>query len=206
MQRILIIGAGGQGAVVADILGDAVVASIEDHEPFPPHDAVLVAIGDNRARRAITERLGDEQHATAIHPFTSIARTATIGAGTMISAGAIVAPRAILGRGVLLNTKASVDHDTVVGDFAHIAPGATIGGRCRIGDDAFIGPGATIASGVSIGARTVVGAGSVVLRDLPDDVTAFGVPARVGVEQNAFSPPTRGDDEGPPAGRHGRQR
>jgi acetyltransferase EpsM len=179
MQRILIIGAGGQAAVVADILGDAVVGPVEDHEPFPDHDASMVAIGDNRARRAITERLAGERFATAIHAFTSIAASATIGEGTMISAGAIVAPRAAIGRGVLLNTKASVDHDSVIGDFAHLAPGATVGGRCRIGEEAVIGPGATVASGVSIGARTIVGAGAVVLRDLPDDVTAWGVPARV---------------------------
>lgn len=179
MERILIIGAGGHGAVVADILGDVVVGRVEDHEPFPEHDALIVAIGDNRARRAITERLAGERFATAVHPFTSVAKSAAIGEGTMISAGAIVAPRAAIGRGVLLNTKSSVDHDSVVGDFAHVAPGATVGGRCRIGEEAFIGPGATVASGVSIGVRTVVGAGAVVLQDLPDDVVAFGVPARV---------------------------
>jgi sugar O-acyltransferase (sialic acid O-acetyltransferase NeuD family) len=179
MQRILIIGAGGQGAVVADILGEAVAGMVEDHEPFPGHDMVIVAIGDNRARRSIVERLAGERLATAIHPFASVATSATVGEGAMISAGAIVAPRAVIGRGVLLNTKASVDHDSVVGDFAHIAPGATVGGRCRIGEETIIGPGAIVASGVTIGARVVVGAGGVVLRDLPDDVTAWGVPARV---------------------------
>ena len=178
MKRILIIGAGAQAAIVADILGDAVVAMVEDHESFPKHDAVIVAIGDNAVRRRITERL-ERRFATAIHPFTSIAESASIGAGSMISAGAIVAPRAVIGRGVLLNTKASVDHDSVIGDFAHVAPGATVGGRCRIGEETLIGPGATVVSGVTIGARTVVGAGAVVIRDLPDDVVAWGVPARL---------------------------
>jgi sugar O-acyltransferase (sialic acid O-acetyltransferase NeuD family) len=179
MPRILIIGAGAQAAIVAEILGDAAVGMVEDHALFPEHDAVIVAIGDNRARRAISERLAHENFATAIHPFTSIARSATVGDGAMICAGAIVTPRAAIGRGVLLNTKSSVDHDSVIGDFAHVAPGATIGGRCRIGEETLIGPGATVASGVTIGARVVVGAGAVVLRDLPDDVVAWGVPARI---------------------------
>ncbi|HUR79161.1 MAG TPA: NeuD/PglB/VioB family sugar acetyltransferase [Thermoanaerobaculia bacterium] len=179
MQRILIIGRGAQAAIVADILGSAVAAMVEDHEPFPAHDAVIVAIGDNRARRAISERIAHEAFATAIHSFTSIAGSAVVGDGTMICAGAIVAPRASIGRGVLLNTKASVDHDSAIGDFAHIAPGATIGGRCRIGEETVIGPGATVVSGVTIGARVVVGAGAVVMRDLPDDVVAWGVPARL---------------------------
>ena len=181
MQRILIIGAGGHAAVVADILGDAVVGMVEDHEPFPDHDAVIVAIGDNHARRAITERLvaKGERLATAIHPFTSIAKNAVIGAGSMICAGAIVQPRAVIGRGVIVNTKASVDHDSVVGDFAHVSCGATIGGKCRIGEETLIALGATVASSVTVGARTIVGAGACVVRDIADDVVAYGVPARV---------------------------
>ncbi len=187
MQRILIIGAGGQGTIVADILeaaGTPAVGMIELFDgPLPhiPHDAVIVAIGDNQVRRAFTERLvaEGERLGTAIHPFASVAKSATIGEGSMISAGAIVLPRAVIGRGVLLNTKASVDHDSVVGDFAHISPGATVGGRCRIGEETLIALGASVASGIHVGARTVVGAGGVVVRYLPDDVTAWGVPARV---------------------------
>ncbi len=181
MQRILIIGAGGQAAIVADILGDAVVGMVEDHEPFPEHDAVIVAIGDNRARRAITERLvaNGERVATAVHPFSSVSASAVIGEGAMISAGAIVSPRAVIGRGVLLNTKASVDHDTVIADFAHVSAGATVGARCRVGEETLIALGASVVSGVTVGARAVVGAGAVAVRDVPDDVVAYGVPARV---------------------------
>jgi acetyltransferase-like isoleucine patch superfamily enzyme len=49
----------------------------------------------------------------------------------------------------------------------------------RIGDDCWIGAGATILDGVTIGRGCVVGAGAVVSRDLPDNVVAAGVPARV---------------------------
>jgi UDP-N-acetylbacillosamine N-acetyltransferase len=187
MQRILIIGRGGQGTIVADILeaaGTPAVGMVELFDgalPDVPHDAVIVAIGDNHVRRAITERLvaSGERLATAIHPFTSISGSATIGEGSMLSAGAIVLPRAAIGRGVLLNTKSSVDHDSVVGDFAHVSAGGTVGAKCRIGDEVLIALGASVASGIRIGARTTLGAGAVAVRDLPDDVVAWGVPARV---------------------------
>ncbi len=48
-----------------------------------------------------------------------------------------------------------------------------------IGDNVWLGGGVTVCPGVSIGENTVVGAGSVVTQNLPADVLAVGVPARV---------------------------
>jgi sugar O-acyltransferase (sialic acid O-acetyltransferase NeuD family) len=192
-QRIVIVGAGSQGAIVADILvcagtpaigfvddtpGKNVLGTIDDLRSIA-HDAIIVAIGDNRLRRGLVEKLAGERLATAIHPFTSIAASARIGEGSMISAGAIVQPHAVIGRSAILNTKASVDHDSIIGDFAHISLGATIGAKVRIGEETLIAAGATIVSGMTVGARSIIGAGAVVVRDVADDVTAFGVPARL---------------------------
>ncbi|MEW6908534.1 sugar O-acetyltransferase [Trueperella pyogenes] len=48
-----------------------------------------------------------------------------------------------------------------------------------LGDNVWLGAGVMVAPGVTIGENTVVGAGSVVVRDLPANVVAAGVPARV---------------------------
>ncbi len=48
-----------------------------------------------------------------------------------------------------------------------------------IRSNAWLGGGVIVLPGVTIGESTVVGAGAVVVRDIPDDVVAFGVPARV---------------------------
>ncbi len=207
-MRIVIVCAGGQGAIVADILqrareagSDAVPVGFVDDTPglvgtavlglevLAPisslrdidHDAVIVALGDNQARREMTERLlaSGERLAKAIHPRACIAPSASIGEGSMISAGAIVTPRAAIGRGVILNTSASVDHDSIVGDFAHVSAGATVGARCDIGAEALIALGATVASMMTVGARTIIGSGAVVVADIPAGVVAFGVPARI---------------------------
>jgi len=206
--KIVIVCAGGQGAIVADILqrahemgSEAMPAGFVDDTPglagtvvlglevFGPvaslgnieHDAVIVALGDNRARRAMTERLlaAGERLATAIHPRAYVAPSASVGEGSMVSAGAIVTPRAAIGRGVILNTNSSVDHDSIVDDFAHISAGATVGARCRIGAETLIALGATVVSGRTVGARSIAGSGAAVVADLPSDVVAFGVPARI---------------------------
>jgi sugar O-acyltransferase (sialic acid O-acetyltransferase NeuD family) len=208
MQRIIIVGAGGQGAIVADALqrareaGAAEVATgfVDDLEsrwgtevlglpvlgplrtlPSLEHDAIVVAVGDNAARRELTGLLlaAGERLATARHPFTSVAPSATIGAGSMLSAGAVILPRAAIGCGVIVNTRASVDHDSVVGDFAHVSAGATVGAECRIGGEALIAVGATVTSRMHVGARATIGAGAVVVRHVPEGVRALGVPARV---------------------------
>lgn len=49
----------------------------------------------------------------------------------------------------------------------------------HIGDDVWIGANVAIMPGVTIGNNVVIGAGSVVTRDIPDNVVAFGSPCRV---------------------------
>jgi sugar O-acyltransferase (sialic acid O-acetyltransferase NeuD family) len=207
-KRIVIVCAGGHGAIVADILqrahdsgADALAIGFVDDTPelagsavlglevLGPvaslsgiaHDAIIIALGDNEARRAMTEKLiaAGERMATAIHPRACIAPSANVGEGSMISAGAVISPRANIGRGVIINTNSSVDHDTIAGDFAHISSGATVGARCRIGAESLIALGASVISGVAVGARTTIGSGAVVVADIPADVVAFGVPARI---------------------------
>jgi maltose O-acetyltransferase len=51
-------------------------------------------------------------------------------------------------------------------------------GKVEIGDRVFIGAKAIILPGVRIGSDVVIGAGSVVSRDIPDGMVAWGVPAR----------------------------
>ena len=205
---IVIVGAGAHGAVVADILqrardagGRADAIGFVDDTPgavgstvlgLPvlgavaalsaiPHDEVIVAVGDNGARRAITERLQEsgERLATAVHPRACVAAGVVLGAGSVVCAGAVIAPLVELGAGVIVNTQASVDHHSIVGDFAHVSAGATVGGRVVLGSEVLIAVGAAVVSGLSIGARTTIGAGAVVLSAIPADVVAFGVPARV---------------------------
>jgi sugar O-acyltransferase (sialic acid O-acetyltransferase NeuD family) len=205
--RVLIVGAGGQGRIVADILlagrntsGLTPIGFLDDSEErigstvleLPilgtveqikqiPHDAIVVAIGDNHVRQHITLALeaAGERLVTARHPWTSIAPDVVIGAGTMISAGAVLTPGGRIGRGVLVNTKASIDHETAVDDFAHVSSGATVGANVRIGARTLVGLAAAVMSGCRVGADCVVGAGALVHRHLPDNVVAVGVPARI---------------------------
>jgi sugar O-acyltransferase (sialic acid O-acetyltransferase NeuD family) len=203
MNGVLVLGAGGHGKVVADVmlcagvpvlgflddnpamwgtsvLGLPVLGAIDTYPDYRPGGLVL-GIGANRVRKAIAERLGqtaDVPWSTAIHPGATVASSVRIGSGVVIVAGAVVNVDSVLGDHVIVNTAATVDHDCVIGSYAHLAPGTNLAGGVAIGDGTLVGVGAAVIPLVSIGRWTTIGAGAVVTEDIPDDVTAKGIPAR----------------------------
>jgi len=116
---------------------------------------------------------------TVIHPSAIISGDVTIGEGTVVGAGAVINPSVIIGKNVIINTSASIDHECFIEDGVHICPGGHLAGRVVVGRGTWIGIGTTIIDKVHIGSNSFIGAGSVVISDIPDNVLAYGVPARV---------------------------
>jgi len=114
-----------------------------------------------------------------VHPGAVVSRLAAVGTGTVIFAQVAINAGTSIGSGCIVNTGATVDHDCRLGDGVHIAPGANLAGNVMVRDRSWIGIGSAVLQGTSIGRDVVVGAGSVVLQDVPDAVTVYGVPARV---------------------------
>lgn len=144
---------------------------------------LLVAIGDNHQRQAMTERLHKRcpefLFPTLVDPSAVVALDAQLAQGVVVMAQAHVGAGCVLAEGTLLNTMASLDHDSRMDAFASLAPGVITGGHVVIGRGSAICLGAMLGNNLKIGACTVVGAGSLVLKDLPDAVVAYGTPARV---------------------------
>jgi sugar O-acyltransferase (sialic acid O-acetyltransferase NeuD family) len=114
-----------------------------------------------------------------VHVDATVADSARLGDGTIVGAGAVIEPNSVVGDCVLVNTRAIVAHDVVIGDGTHVGPGAIVCGKTKVGLISRIGAGATIIDGMNIGSETFIGAGSVVVRDIPDNVVAFGSPAKI---------------------------
>lgn len=152
-------------------------ALLEDASFINLYDfAIAAGQGRRKVGEALLARGG--RIPPMIHPAATIASTATIGDGTVVSAGVVVAVDTRIGRFCSLNTGCSVDHDNVVGDGVSIAPGARTAGSATILDNAFVGLGAVISNRVTVGVGATVGAGAVVIRDVADGATVVGNPAR----------------------------
>lgn len=142
-------------------------------------DLVVAIQGSERRVLALRLLQAGGNFPALVHPAATISTTATLGAGTVVSAGVIVQSDTRIGRFCLLNTAASIDHDNEVGDFVSVAPGAHTAGHVSIEEEAFVGLGAVIINGVTVGSRATVGAGAVVTRNVPAGATVVGNPARV---------------------------
>jgi len=203
---IVLYGAGGHGKVVADAVeregrfaiagflddratGDCFGISVLGGRDLIPTlkgkgiDGAIVSIGAGDVRQSVQRRLKEAGLGivTICHPSAQVARGASIGEGTVLMPGAVVGPDAVVGEGCIINTSATVDHDCTIGAFTHIAPGAHLAGGVRIGAHTHIGIGSSVKEEVTIGSNVMIGAGSVVIDHLPDNCTAYGVPAKAQV-------------------------
>lgn len=113
------------------------------------------------------------------HPSVTLADKVVIRDGTQLMAGVIVQSEASIGANCIVNTGAIVEHDCHIADHCHIAPGAVLGGHVTVGECSLIGLGARVLPGIKIGRHVTVGAGAMVLRDIPEGVTAMGAPAKI---------------------------
>ena len=144
-------------------------------------EAAVVAIGDAATRLHWIQQL---QHAgyhlpVLMHPTAWVSPSAQLGPASVVFAQVAVQAQVSIGTGAILNTGCIVDHDAQLADGVHLGPGSRLAGEVNVGARSWIGIGASVIQQVRIGSDVTIGAGAAVVRDLPNSVTAVGVPARV---------------------------
>lgn len=211
MKPLVILGAGGYAQEVAWIVDDLNANSAEwnflgfvdpvdsgkkNHYGRPvlggyeavrrAHGQVFFACGIGMPAIRLKECLCAErmgwQPTALVHPSVIRAQFVSIGEGSTIGAGTVIAPCARIGRHCAVNVQTTIGHDSSVGDFCVISPGARILGQVVLENGAFIGTNASVHPGLRVGTGATLGANSFLLSDLAADQSATGVPAR------AFTP------------------
>ncbi len=198
MNKLIIIGAGGHGKVIADIavksgykdicfvddsatgecIGFPVVGKISDAVMLNDGNTdFIIGIGNNETRKSIAEKY-DLNWVTLVHPSAQIGMGASLGKGTVVMAGAVINACATVGEHCIINTRAVVEHDNRIENYVHISPNAALGGTVSIGEQTHIGLGANIINNVSICSNCIIGAGAVAIRNIDVSGTYVGVPAR----------------------------
>src|SRR5262245_1941796 len=168
-KPLLILGAGPYATDIADVAGEIPGVSVAGFvegldrsrcsvlcEGLPVHWVddlprlaanhwFVCAIGTARAQVFIrqAEAAGCE-FVTLVHPSARISPTSSLGRGTILNAGVILAAHTHLGAHVSVNRGATIGHHTRIDDFVTVGPGVNIAGTCRIGAATYSGIAATV--------------------------------------------------------------
>jgi sugar O-acyltransferase (sialic acid O-acetyltransferase NeuD family) len=116
---------------------------------------------------------------SVIHPSARMSRYVDIGEGTLIAANSIITTQVKVGACVTVNLNCTVGHDCIIEDYCTIAPGTSISGNVTLKEGVDLGSQSVILQGLTVGRWSTIGAGGVVIEDVPESVTAVGVPAKV---------------------------
>src|SRR5690625_1842387 len=189
-DKLLIIGAGGHGKVVADIaikinrwkeiaflddklngqiiFGLNVIDKIGKLNKYVDQYDVVVGIGNNHTRQKIQYRLEkiDASIPVLSHPSAIIGTDVTVGKGTVIMGGVVINCSTFIGEGCVINTGATIDHDNQISDFVHISPGTHLAGSVYVGNNSWLGIGSIINNNIRITDHCNVGAGAVVTKNI----------------------------------------
>ncbi|MEE4544766.1 NeuD/PglB/VioB family sugar acetyltransferase [Streptomyces sp. V4-01] len=165
-----------------DVDGTPVLGGCERVHDLPAAQ-VVVCVGsprDHAVRARLVRRLGlpRERYATVVHPTASVARSCTVGPGSVLLAHCVLTAAVEVGAHVAVMPHTVLTHDDAVGDFATIASGVRLGGGVRVERGAYVGSGALVREYTVIGGWSLVGMGSVVLGDVPPGEVWAGTPAR----------------------------
>jgi len=206
---MIIIGAGGFAKEVLEIVyrqyGKEDIRFYDDYtvegprllyDKFPVITSLEEAAGyiqKNSARFVLG--LGNPLYRYALHrkfvgiggiPFSIISDDAMIGSfgnsigeGVTIMQGVKITNSVHIGAGCLINLNCTIGHGSRIGDFCELSPGVHISGHCETGDFCNIGTNAVLLPGIKLGKNVIIGAGAVVTTNMPDNVTAVGIPARI---------------------------
>lgn len=132
----------------------------------------------------VAHKLHQKKHFFSARAISQIARHFT---------GIEIHPGATIGKGFFIDHGMGVviGETTEIGDNCTLYQGVTLGGTGKdvgkrhptLGDNVMVGAGAKVLGPVKIGSNAKIAANAVVLREVPDNSTAVGIPAKV-VRQN----------------------
>ncbi len=206
-KRLLIIGAGGHGRVVADcaeqlkqyddiaFLDDcfdeqneasqvsshwSIIGKVELWQHYLAGTDFIVAFGNNELRLNTHHSLvaGGANVICVIHPQAVVSQYASIGLGSVVLAGAVINVDSIIGEACIINTSASVDHDCQIANGSHISPNVSLAGGVTVGELSWLGIGSIVIQYLHIAANCQVGAGGVVIKSLEQAGVYVGNPVR----------------------------
>lgn len=123
--------------------------------------------------------IGMERYENSIHPMATYSKTTILTGGHYFAPHITLSPFVTLGKFTLINRNSSIGHHSEIGDYVVVAPGSNFASCVKIGHGTYVATGVTMVDGIKVGSNVLIGAHSLVTKDIPDGVVAYGVPAKI---------------------------
>jgi sugar O-acyltransferase (sialic acid O-acetyltransferase NeuD family) len=206
MKKVIIVGAGGLARMIyswlPDFLDDSweyigfisdrldaldgynynlpILSTIQEYRPEVNH-VLVMAIADPKAKITVAQKLENKgaRFMNLIHPTALIGKNVEIGKGSVVCPHAVLTCDIQMGDFVLLNIGVTIGHDVIIGNGCTINSHSDVTGCTELGTGVFLGSHAVITPKVKVKDFAKIGAGSVVVKQVKQDTTVFGIPARL---------------------------
>lgn len=143
--------------------------------------SATIAIGTGSKRKCLYEVFRKNPNLSfpnLIDPSVICSQSISYGIGNIICAGNVLTVNIQIEDFVILNLDCTVGHDAIIQSYVTVSPSANISGNVHINPLCYIGTSSSIIQGITIGQNTTIGAGAVVVKDIPENCTAVGTPAK----------------------------
>ncbi|EJO5346070.1 acetyltransferase [Clostridium botulinum] len=107
-----------------------------------------------------------------------ISEHVVLAEGIYIGKNVVVNVGSYIDKGAIINTGSIIEHDCIIGEFSHVSPGSVLCGEVQIGPNTHVGARSVVKQQVKIGENTLIGMGSVVLKNVSENVVAYGNPCK----------------------------
>lgn len=156
-----------------------ILSSVEDYE-IEKGDVFICALGNPIYRKKYIDIIlaKDGEFINLINNKSIIHANAKIGKGVLISPFCTISSDVIIGDFTIIHPFCNLGHDAQIGEYCSVESYTFMGGFSKTGNNVTLHTRSTILPHIEVGDNSIVGAGSVVIRNVKENTTVFGVPAR----------------------------
>lgn len=155
-----------------------VISSVEDYQ-IKENDFFICALGEVKWKKKYSQIILDKggEFMNLIHPSVKLNLNVQLGYGLILLNNVIISNDCLLGNFVTIQPFSVLGHDSKVGDWCHINAYSFMGGFSMLENEVCLNTRATVLPKIVIKKGATVGAASLVIRNVKEGTTVFGVPA-----------------------------
>jgi sugar O-acyltransferase (sialic acid O-acetyltransferase NeuD family) len=156
-----------------------IICDVENYD-VQENDVFVCALGSVKWKKYYTEIIRSKggEFFNLIHPTVNISQNVYLGVGLIIFMNSIISNDTFISDFVTIQSFVAFGHDTKIGKWCHFNAYSFLGGFTTVEDEVMINTRATILPNLIVKKGATVGAGSVVIKNVPEHVTVFGIPAK----------------------------